>query len=40
MSIDWEVVIGLEVHCQLLTREKLFCIFALISARFENSNKW
>jgi len=25
MSIDWEVVIGLEVHCQLLTREKLFC---------------
>ena len=25
MSIDWEPVIGLEVHCQLLTREKLFC---------------
>jgi aspartyl-tRNA(Asn)/glutamyl-tRNA(Gln) amidotransferase subunit B len=25
MSIDWEPVIGLEVHCQLLTQEKLFC---------------
>jgi aspartyl-tRNA(Asn)/glutamyl-tRNA(Gln) amidotransferase subunit B len=25
MSIRWEAVIGLEVHCQLLTREKLFC---------------
>jgi aspartyl-tRNA(Asn)/glutamyl-tRNA(Gln) amidotransferase subunit B len=25
VSGDWEIVIGLEVHCQLATAEKLFC---------------
>ena len=25
MSTDWEMVIGLEVHCELQTATKLFC---------------
>ncbi len=25
MSADWELVVGLEVHCELLTATKLFC---------------
>jgi aspartyl-tRNA(Asn)/glutamyl-tRNA(Gln) amidotransferase subunit B len=24
-AVDWELVIGLEVHCQLKTRSKIFC---------------
>ena len=25
MSADWEMVVGLEVHCELATATKLFC---------------
>ncbi len=25
MSGDWEMVVGLEVHCELQTATKLFC---------------
>src|SRR3954471_17734088 len=25
MATDWEMVVGLEVHCQLATATKLFC---------------
>ena len=24
-ALDYEVVIGLEVHCQILTRSTMFC---------------
>ena len=36
--IDWELVIGLEVHCQLKTRSKIFCGCATSFGEAPNTN--
>ncbi len=36
--VDWELVIGLEVHCQLKTRSKIFCGCATSFGEAPNSN--
>ncbi len=36
--IDWELVIGLEVHCQLKTRSKIFCGCATSFGEAPNAN--
>ncbi len=38
MTIDWELVIGLEVHCQLKTRSKIFCGCATSFGAAPNAN--
>ena len=35
---DWEMVIGLEVHCELATRTKLFCSCANLFGSEPNTN--
>jgi aspartyl-tRNA(Asn)/glutamyl-tRNA(Gln) amidotransferase subunit B len=37
-AIDWELVIGLEVHCQLKTRSKIFCGCATSFGEAPNTN--
>lgn len=36
--VDWELVIGLEVHCQLKTRSKIFCGCATSFGEAPNTN--
>jgi len=38
MSTDWELVCGLEVHCHLKTRTKMFCRCALEYGAGENTH--
>ena len=38
VAIDWELVIGLEVHCQLNTRSKIFCGCATSFGEAPNTN--
>ena len=38
VAIDWELVIGLEVHCQLKTRSKIFCGCATSFGEAPNTN--
>ena len=38
VPIDWELVIGLEVHCQLKTRSKIFCGCATSFGEAPNTN--
>lgn len=38
MSTAWELVIGLEVHCQLKTRSKIFCGCATSFGALPNVN--
>ncbi len=37
-AVDWELVIGLEVHCQLKTRSKIFCGCATSFGEAPNTN--
>lgn len=37
-AVDWELVIGLEVHCQLKTRSKIFCGCATSFGAAPNTN--
>jgi aspartyl-tRNA(Asn)/glutamyl-tRNA(Gln) amidotransferase subunit B len=37
-AVDWELVIGLEVHCQLKTRSKIFCGCATSFGEAPNAN--
>ena len=38
MTAGWEVVVGLEVHCELSTRTKLFCACANVFGDEPNTN--